>query len=83
MRQTWPLELCERLVSDEPPELPKLPDAHELAAQALDLLTEALALLDAAMAHQPAALTDLAINVLGNWAVEQPADPAFISTQVH
>lgn len=61
----------------------ELPDPHDLAAQALDLLTEALSLLDAAMAHQPAALTDLAINMLGNWAVEKPADAACVSTLLH
>jgi hypothetical protein len=58
-------------------------DPHALAAQALDLLTEALALLDAAMAHQPAALTDLAINMLGGWAGEQAVDGTGVSTLLH
>lgn len=59
------------------------PDSQKLVADAVDLLNEALALLDAAMAHQPAALTDLAINLLGGWAVEQGADTACLSTLIH
>lgn len=66
-----------------PDDLTEAPDPHALAAQALDLLNEALTLLDAAMAHQPAALTDLAINMLGSWASEQPADIDCISTLLH
>lgn len=67
-------------MSDDPTEAP---DPHVLASRALDLLNEALTLLDAAMAHQPAALTDLAINMLGNWASEQPADISCVSTLIH
>ena len=45
-----------------------------MVENAVDLLNEALVLLDAAMAHQPAALTDLAINLLSGWSAEIAMD---------
>ncbi len=58
------------------------PDPEKLVSDAVDLLSEALTLLDAAMAYQPAALTDLAINLLGGWPVEQAPDVGCLSTLV-
>lgn len=54
-------------------------DAQQLVENAVELLNEALVLLDTAMIHQPAALIDLAINILCGWAPESsvlaPGEP--------